>query len=44
MTKQELNEVLRGLQSKCHCTAELNFELAAQLRDKMIEVKTAFRV
>ena len=40
MTKQELNEVVKKITKQMHtAAAELNFELAAQLRDKMIEVK-----
>lgn len=40
MTKQELNEVVKRITKQMHtAAAELNFELAAQLRDKMIEVK-----
>ena len=40
MTKQELNEVVKRITKQMHtAAAELNFELAAQFRDKMIEVK-----
>ena len=40
MTKQELEEVVKKITKQMHtAAAELNFELAAQLRDKMIEVK-----
>ena len=40
MTKQELNEVVKKVTKQMHtAAAELNFELAAHLRDKMIEVK-----
>lgn len=40
MTKQELNELVKKITKQMHtAAAELNFELAAQLRDKMIEVK-----
>ncbi len=40
MTKQELNGVVKRITKQMHtAAAELNFELAAQLRDKMIEVK-----
>ena len=40
MSKQELNELVKKITKQMHtAAAELNFELAAQLRDKMIEVK-----
>jgi excinuclease ABC subunit B len=40
MSKQELSEVVKRITKQMHtAAAELNFELAAQLRDKMIEVK-----
>ena len=40
MSKKELNELVKSITKQMHtAAAELNFELAAQLRDKMIEVK-----
>lgn len=40
MSKQELNELVKKITKQMHAAAaELNFELAAELRDKMIEVK-----
>ena len=40
MTKKELKELAAKLTKKMHAAAaDLNFELAAQLRDEMIEVK-----
>ncbi len=40
MSKQELNALVKSITKQMHtAAAELNFELAAQLRDKMIEVK-----
>jgi excinuclease ABC subunit B len=43
MSKQELNALVKRITKQMHtAAAELNFELAAQLRDKMIEVKKQF--
>jgi len=40
MSKQELNELVKKITKQMHtAAAELNFELAAQLRDRMIEIK-----
>jgi excinuclease ABC subunit B len=40
MSKQELNKLVKDITKQMHtAAAELNFELAAELRDKMIEVK-----
>ncbi|CRZ33291.1 excinuclease ABC subunit B [Herbinix hemicellulosilytica] len=40
MSKQELNELVKKITKQMHAAAaELNFELAAELRDKMIEIK-----
>jgi len=40
MSKQELEEMVKKITKQMHtAAAELNFELAAQLRDKMIEIK-----
>lgn len=40
MSKQELNELVKKITKQMHtAAAELNFEVAAQLRDKMIEIK-----
>lgn len=40
MTKKELTALVSKLTKKMHtAAADLNFELAAQLRDEMIEVK-----
>lgn len=40
MSKQELNKLVKKITKQMHtAAAELNFELAAELRDKMIEVK-----
>ena len=40
MTKKELKELAAKLTKKMHsAAADLNFELAAQLRDEMLEVK-----
>jgi excinuclease ABC subunit B len=40
MSKQELNVLAKSITKQMHtAAAELNFELAAELRDKMIEVK-----
>ena len=41
MDVKELNKLMKELKKKMHqAAAELNFEAAAQLRDKMMEVKT----
>jgi excinuclease ABC subunit B len=40
MTRQELEELVKTVTRQMHtAAAELNFELAAQLRDKMVELK-----
>ncbi|MEG1458477.1 MAG: excinuclease ABC subunit UvrB [Acetivibrio sp.] len=40
MNKEELEKLVKLLQKKMHAAAaELNFEMAAQLRDKLIEIK-----
>ena len=40
MSKQELNKLVKDITKQMHtAAAELNFELAAELRNKMIEVK-----
>lgn len=40
MSKQELNDMVKKITKQMHtAAAELNFELAAELRDKMIEIK-----
>jgi len=40
MSKQELNDLVKKITKQMHAAAaELNFELAAELRDKMIEIK-----
>jgi excinuclease ABC subunit B len=40
MTRQELEELVKTVTKQMHtAAAELNFELAAQLRDKMVELK-----
>ncbi len=40
MTKQELEELVKTITKQMHtAAAELNFELAAELRDKMVEIK-----
>ncbi len=40
MTRQELEELVKTITKQMHtAAAELNFELAAQLRDKMVELK-----
>ena len=40
MNKKELEKLLATITKKMHAAAaELNFELAAKLRDQMIEVK-----
>ncbi len=40
MTRQELEEMVKTVTRQMHtAAAELNFELAAQLRDKMVEIK-----
>ena len=40
MTKKELTALASKLTKKMHtAAADLNFELAAQLRDEMLEVK-----
>jgi len=40
MSKQELTELVKKITKQMHAAAaELNFELAAELRDKMIEIK-----
>lgn len=40
MTKKELKDLVKKITKQMHtAAAELNFEMAAQLRDKMIEVK-----
>ena len=41
MSKQELNKLVKDITKQMHtAAAELNFELAAELRDKMIEVRS----
>ena len=38
MLKQELNDLVKRITKQMHiAAAELNFELAAELRDKMME-------
>jgi excinuclease ABC subunit B len=40
MSRQELEELVKKITKQMHtAAAELNFELAAQLRDKMVEIK-----
>jgi excinuclease ABC subunit B len=40
MSKQELNDLVKRITKQMHtAAAELNFELAAELRDKMMEAK-----
>ena len=40
MSKKELKEVIERLSKKMNqAAAELNFELAANLRDQMLEIK-----
>ena len=40
MSRQELEELIKTITKQMHtAAAELNFELAAQLRDKMVELK-----
>jgi excinuclease ABC subunit B len=40
MSKQELEAVVKKLTKEMHtAAAELNFELAADLRDKLVELK-----
>jgi excinuclease ABC subunit B len=40
MSRQELEEVVKTVSRQMHtAAAELNFELAAKLRDKMVELK-----
>ncbi len=41
MSVKELNKLAKELQKKMHqAAAELNFEAAAELRDRMLQVKT----
>jgi excinuclease ABC subunit B len=40
MSRQELEELVKTITKQMHtAAAELNFELAARLRDKMVEIK-----
>ena len=40
MSKKELEQVIQSVTKKMHAAAvELNFELAAQLRDQMVQLK-----
>lgn len=42
MSAKELNKLVKEIQKKMHqAAAELNFEEAAVLRDRMLEVKKA---
>ena len=43
MSKEELEKLIGSITKKMKkAAAELNFELAAELRDKLIELKKAF--
>ena len=43
MSKEELEKLIESITKKMKkAAAELNFELAAELRDKLIELKKAF--
>ena len=44
MSRKELEKVIADVQKKMqHAAADLNFEAAAELRDKMIELKSMLR-
>ena len=44
MSRQELEKLIADIQKKMnHAAAELNFEAAAEYRDKMVELKNMLR-